>query len=367
MTVMALTGVSWTEATGHEHETPMAITSTSATEKRSFRECRRRWFLTVVHRLDPQEGNPNYFLGTIYHEALEAYYRAQMAGRKEAVRAEASMDAYECAFRRDIVAVKDQLGFLWPYHEEHWYGVGDMGMSMLEAYLDAETRDHLFDEVIAVEERVNIEIDSDSPGFLSVQADAVGRQSGLLVVADHKTASRVVSSAHLDLDDQLTSEARVWLHKTGELPDRVAYNVSYKKVAQPPALLRGGRLSTKKNQNTTPALYRAAVKDAGLKLADYAEHLAYLEARQSPFFRREYTIRTNEQMAAFDASLREEWEDMVMVAGRPQAAYINPSDLSCGSCPVRVVCTTMQDGGNVEAVIRAGFVVAPPRRPSVLE
>ena len=358
-----------TEPTGQEPFTPVRIKDTSATERAGFRKCRRQWFLQVVHRLDPQEGNVHFFLGTIYHSGLEAFYKALQRGEADAN--EQALDAYEKAYTEYRDRLKDALGMVWPIAEPMYREAGELGLEMLQNYLDREANNPLFDEVVAVEFRVRVAIRNPKTGrrsgWLSVQADVVGIKDGFLCVADHKTASRELPSAHLDLDDQLTAEVFAWWQATGQFPERAIYNVSYKKHSGPPALLKSGKaLSKAKDQGTTYAMYRQAIEDHGFNVADYVDILTALKEREErgedPLFRREEVFRTPGQMDAFERDLFHEVQDMKRVASHPEQAYPNPTSMNCGGCPVRSICTTMQDGGDVEAIIKAGFVVADPRR-----
>lgn len=361
------------EPTGREHLTPVAITDTSATERAGFRQCRRRWFLTTVHRLDPQEGSVNFLLGNSYHSALEAYYKAIKAGKTHAVAAQRGLDAYQERYDADIAEVKKQHGFTWTYAEPLWREAGELGFEMAQNYFDREEADPLFDEVLDVEVRVNvdIELDGDVLGKLSVQTDVTGRKDGMLGTADHKTASRSYNAAHIDIDDQLTAETFAVFLKTGELPEYAFYNVAYKKSPKPPKHLKPGKdgvpkLSQAKGQGTTYELFVAEVKKLGLDWEPYKEHLQYLknldEMGENVFFEREKSFRTMEQMEAFKRDLYYEFSDMLEVAAQPERAYPNPTRDNCPRCPVRPICFGIQDGQDVETLIRNGYVVANPRR-----
>jgi hypothetical protein len=357
--------------TGEEWRTPVDITSTSATERAGFRKCRRQWFLTVAHRLDRQEPNVHFFLGTIYHSGLEAYYRAQkIADLTPEDRDTLALDAYQAAYDEYMARIKEQLGSLFAYGEQMFRDAGELGMEMLQNYLEHERTDPLLDEVIAVEFRVNVDIvhpdTGDAVGTLSVQADVVGMKDGELVVCDHKTASRVMPSAHLDLDDQLTAEVFAWWQATGNFPEKAIYNVSMKRAPKPPALLKSGKLSKAKGMVTTAAMYRAEIALRGLDIADYVDFIAYLvqleESGEDRLFRREAVFRTPGQMAAFERDLYWEFTDMQAVGADPSRAYPNPTSDNCSRCPVRAICTTIQDDGDVAAIIQAGYVIADPRR-----
>jgi hypothetical protein len=358
------------EPTGLEHLTPVVIESTSATERAGFRKCRRQWFLTTVHRLDSNTGNIHFFLGNIYHAALAAYYAAQWAGDPVEEMELKALDTFQDEYHDQMAKLEKQIGFLWGFTKETFIEAAELGLEMLYNYMERERLDPLFDEVIAVEFRVNVPIHDykdEEVGILSVQTDVVGRKDGELGVADHKTASRVMPSAHLDLDDQLTAEVYSWWLAWDEFPEKAIYNVSYKKAPKPPKLIRKGTaLSKAKNQATTAALYRAEIHAHGFDVKDYVDVLAALEERDSSgentLFRREAVFRTPGQMEAFRRDLYHEWQDMVDVATFPAKAYPNPTSMNCGGCHVRSICTTIQDGGDVEAVIKAGYIIADPRR-----
>lgn len=359
-----------TEPTGREHLTPVEITDTSATERGGFRKCRRQWFLTQVHRLQSSEDSPNFWLGNLFHHALEIYYRNIMIYVPHDVAANTALDAYQTAFDSSFEKMGEEMGrYFWERAKDEWRRLGELGFEMARDYFDREKLDPIFDEIVMVEDRVAVPIldpGGNKVGNLSVKTDLIGRNGGRLGVADHKTANRDPNAAHLDMDDQLTAEVySTWKH-LGEFPDEAIYNVALKKVAQPPRLLKGGKLSQDKAQQTSSELYRQAIRDNGLNIMDYIEFVQFLEDREAQgddrFFVRERTYRTMDQMEAFERDLFQEFADMYDVALDPVRAYPNPSMMNCPRCPVRNICITIQDGGDVEAVIKANFVVGEPRR-----
>ena len=364
-----------TDPTGREHLTPVKITDTSATERAGFRKCRRQWFLTTVHRLDPQEGNPNFFLGNLVHKALEVYYKSVQDGHTHDIAVDRALTAYQDKFDADMAEVQSQLGFFWQQAEPAWREVGELGFAMAQNYLDAEEANPIFDEIVSVEVRVRVPIRNPKTrrriGWLSVQTDLVGRKDGELCTADHKTAAREPSIAHLDIDDQLTAEVFAVLLDGGEFPTRAVYNVLMKRAFGPPKELKPKKDGTRKfskakDQATTAALYRETLAEAGLTEDGYEDILSHLQAvedaGESKLFIRDWSFRSPEQITAFERDLFHEFRDMRRVAAHPEEAYPNPRPEFCRYCPVRAVCTTIQDDGDVEAIIKGGFVVGDPRR-----
>jgi hypothetical protein len=323
----------------------------------------------VVHRLDQQEGNINFFLGTLFHKALEVYYKSLKAGLPRDQAEDTGLDAYQDAYDREVAKMKDQLRFAWQYAEPMWKEAGELGFEMANNYFIQERDNPLLDEVLDVEVRVTIPIKSEKGrriGWLSVQTDVTGRKDGQFRVVDHKSASRDMPSTQVDQDDQLSAEAfAVWKH-TGEFPDEVVYNVAKKKTPVPPRLINKGKaLSKAKGQDTTSDLYETAITENGFDRMDYVEHLQWLRDQERAggrFFRRDVTFRTLDQLESFERNLREEWKDMRAVAASPVRAYPNPSAFNCPSCPVRAICMAIEDGQDYETLIQAGYVIADPRR-----
>lgn len=364
--------------TGLEPKTPVIIRDTSATERAAFRRCRRSWFLGVVHRLYVVEGNQNFWFGTLVHAALEEFYRALLenGGQDYDSASARSLDVYQLEYDKSLVPIREHMGFLWSNVEPTYRELGEMGIEMLQAYFDRERRDPIFDEIVEVERRVWVPIRDPRRrvvGYLSVRTDLVGRRRGRLGVADHKTASREMDERQLDLDDQLSAEVyAVWKSRDDqEFPEDAVYNVLYKRVPRAPKQLKPGKdgkvkLSKDKSQGTTYDLYIEEIHRLGLDAEDYEDILQTLynieQAGESQFYKRTRVTRNAAQMSSFEKNLYQEYRDMKVVASQPERAYPNPSPFSCPSCSVRLVCLAMNDGGDVEALIKASYVVGDPRR-----
>lgn len=381
------------DPTGIEWRTPVLIKDTSATERAKFRRCRRDWFLSTVHRLGSVEGNDNFWLGTLVHAGLERYYKTlkdnswrstMPLDRQLVIHEHATEEAlawYQEVYNAEILKIEKQLGYIWTMVQQKWEDLGQLGWEMIAGYLEREITDPVFEEVVDVERRVFVAIRSPAGrkvGTLAVMADLVGRRQGRLGVCDHKTASREMSASQLDLDDQLTAECYAGYIHYGEFPEEAVYNVLLKKVARPPKRLKdklipkklgGGTtpaLSKDKDQPTTHKLYVEALDELGLDHADYQEFLDFLREREATgepmFFRRDRVLRSEAQLASFEANLYEEYRDMKAVAAHPERAYPNPSPFNCPSCPVKLICLTIQDDGDVSAIIQANYIVGDPRR-----
>lgn len=349
---------------------PVDLRETSVTERADFRQCRRKWFLGTVKRLQPHGGAPHFWFGNLIHYALEHYYLGGMEGDTIEEREEYGREAYEHYLKDSLGDVRDELGFLWESAKDEYDAMADMGRSMLNGYFLMERETGGFGKVVAVEERYRVPIRTASGRVFPGRPELTGRfdlivekPDGTLWVIDHKTAGSKHNSGYLDMDDQLTGYAYVYWRATGTFPRGQVYNVLLKKAPGPPRLLKNNTLSTAKDQNTTYSLYLKEIKRLGFDRRDYSEMLAYLKDKGwGDFYIQEGVFRNVAQLKQFEKNLAFEWRDMRTVAKNPEEAYPSPSSFNCPSCPVKMICATMQDGGDVEAIIEAQFTVAPERR-----
>lgn len=353
------------EATGREPFTPVTIRDTSATERATFRECRRKWLLLYVHRLGRVEGTMPFLFGTAIHSGLAAYYRAIQAKTDRPVAVADSLDAFWAEWDRVRDELEEDLGGLWQFAEEEFIDTGQLGQAMLLGYDRWESRDPI-GKPLEVEQRFEVPIRKGKRilGWLSVQLDLLLRLANRRkAIGDHKTASSAPNSGFIDMNDQMS--AYVWAARERFEDDSIrdaVYNVLLKKAPHPPRLLKNGKLSKDKGQLTTMEMYIEEIGARDLPMDEYLEHLDWLRDNEPTLFIREHTHRTRPQLEEFHANLLNEWADMSDVAADPDLAYPNPSALHCPSCPVQPICRTMMDRGDVEPVIRDNYVILDPRR-----
>lgn len=349
--------------TGLEPVTPVRLRETSVTERQDFRSCRRRWFLNTVHRLTPAGGALHFWFGNLIHAALEEYYTAQKEGASQDEMEGRARIAYETFYGLSIREARQALGRFFDSIEEEYADMHEMGLGMLDGYFKMERGEGGMPKIFLVEQRYRVRIPG-TVGWLTGRFDLIIElPNGDLLVVDHKTAGSRHNSAHLDLDDQLTGYVYVYWRATGTMPRGAVYNVLLKKVAKKPTLLKSGKLSQDKQQSTTYDLYLEAIREHGLQVSDYNDMLVYLrEQGWSNFFNQEPVFRTKAQLLEFERNLVREWKDMRRVASHPDEAYPNPTAMNCPSCPVRMICSTMMDGGDYRAIIENEYQVAPPRR-----
>jgi RecB family exonuclease len=348
--------------TGLEPTTPVTLRETSVTERQDFRSCRRKWFLGTVHRLTPAGGALHFWFGNLIHAALESYYLVLPEGGPTQAE-KAALSKYHAFYRQSVLEAHKDLGALFDSISEEYADMREMGVGMLEGYFRMQREQGGFHKIVLVEQRYGTRIPG-TVGRLTGRFDLIIQMPNAeIMVVDHKTAASKHNSAHLDLDDQLTGYCYVYWRATGTQPRGAIYNVLLKKVAKKPTLLKSGKLSQDKAQATTYPLYLEAIREHRLNVSDYSDMLLYLKDKGwGDFYMQETVYRSKAQLLAFEKNLVIEWRDMRRVARHPEEAYPNPTAMNCPGCPVRMICATMQDGGDYQSIIENEYLIAPPRR-----
>lgn len=372
----------------------------SVTEAIQFKECRRRWFLETVDNLEPVGvSQVALSFGTGIHAALEAYYHS--GGLEDALWAGWN------EWRAEVKELTDA--------GEDWDALLDLielGEVMLNNYQIYEDQTRLkIGEVLQVEgltapgaaplphcgpegypesarvtrhesgrfqcpivdplTREPLERDGHVPQ-LTARLDLITERStprkGLWIV-DHKTAAGPPNDKGLDFDSQVTGYSYVLWRRTGIIPRGVLYNVLIKSVPEMPRILKNGDISTAKDQNTTPDLYRTALQERGLmrggkvtsvKHSDCLE--ALLVRGWDSFYRRFEPTRNLDELVSFERRLVAEYRDMSTAKDETSYVYPNPSPRRCPYCPVNPLCQAIEDGSDADGVLTSRFRQKPDRK-----
>ncbi len=375
----------------------------SVTERTAFRTCRRRWLYETIENLEPKQREAWHLeFGTGIHTALEAYYKEAMGPMGSL---NAALDAFEEWFveasepleGEEYTALYDlrELGRImlrnYPQYEAtapvqlgkpyaiegEWIDGHEFHAARPKGYPEsAEVVRHesgrLLVPIVDPETREPIAGSHGETAHLSARIDMLTERKtpkkGLWIV-DHKTAAQAPNDRGLDFDDQVTGYCYVVWRWTGMIPRGVVYNVLIKCEPKEPRILKDGKLSTAKDQLTTPDLYREALQDHKLIMPGGTivteQHAACLEALLArgwdPFFRRFEVTRNEQQMLNFERRLLQEHDDMTDAIDDGKL-YPNPSTFHCPMCSVKNICLAHEDGSDVGDVIEHQYRVAPDRK-----
>lgn len=316
-----------------------------------FNECRRKWLW--YRTWGSKEPAIAQWVGTAVHKGVEAFFRTK--DHQEAVL------AYRLYVSETIRKISTAMGVLWQGIEQNFVDAGELGEGMVINFCDYYVDAHpelLTGTVIGVEEYLQTEL-------IEGEVDLVGKvdlilhdSKGRVILVDHKTAARALDEQALDVDSQLTGYAYLWTAThNGELPHRIVYNVLYKGVPTPPAVIKGGKLSKSKSQFTTSTLYRAEIEARELAVDDYQDILNYFAVEGwNTFFKQVATSRNWNEIDAYELRSMAKAREIQRALKEPEIwAYPDPGMYKCPGCEFLVPCKMADDGGDHESVLDARF------------
>jgi hypothetical protein len=196
-------------------------------ERTSFVRCRQQWWWAYVKGLSSKAAKPALRFGDLYHQSLAAYYQP---GTK---RGPHPAKTFARLYRKEA---RRTSGFGIRDVNEEWQDAGDLGVEMLEMYVEEYGRDPEI-EVIYPEHPFWYRL-KDLTGqtiYYVGRFDAVVRYMGRVAIFEHKTAQSI-SDEYLQMDEQAGSYwafGPSYLRKKGILPadeilDCILYNFSRK-------------------------------------------------------------------------------------------------------------------------------------------
>jgi len=319
----------------------------SVTQLRDFLDCRRKSVLLSSWR--PVKPEPALWFGTVVHAGLAGYY----SNNRDREAGELAMTT---SANDSLSKIASEFSEIWSNIQKEFDEYWDTAWAVFRNYVDYDTVEPLAGEIIEVEKRHNYAIPN-SEVTLSGQIDLVlSRPDGIWVI-DHKTASRPLESAALEVDEQVTGYIYLVWKKTGKIPQGFLFNTLVKNYPMPPAVLKSGGLSKAQDQPTSFTLYLEEIQKRGLNLEDYAEYLAILKARGwKRYFIREGGHRNLAELKAFEKRTIAKAEEIQKSILKPDIyAYPSGSIYRCGYCPLVAVCKTMDDGGDADALLHSQF------------
>ena len=282
------------------------LTHISPTSLAAFSDCRQAWYWGYPGGLRPVKRQVALELGDGVHQALAAYYKAQMDETAKAVDpvrfftrwADRKIRELETDDAEDISVLAH---------------IRTMGIAMLENYVAKYTNDQF--EILAVEREVTRVL----PGTdwrIKVIIDAIIRDHGnygKTWVLEHKTFSRFDES-YLEKDHQFIAEA--WCAKW-----------LMQKIDPAHPEVEGTIWNGLRKQVPGPRV-------------------------KNPLCERRYLPINDAQIAMFHKRARS--MHAMLTQGR-LAIYPEPSAIRCSYCSFKLPCTELQRGGDFQFLLDQGF------------
>lgn len=290
--------------------------------------CPRKFMYRYRDGLAPKSGNDAMYVGTLFHEAAARGYRGW---RNKGHNSDWLADAL--AYLADGVFVdRDGLEIVLSDQDEWLLCISDM----LDYYWQHTGQHDRFSEIITVDEEIYFE----SSGW-SIRAtmDLVVRNArGDLVIYDHKTSSDISGDqAHLPLD----------------LQTHVYYLAAWRKWGRPVEFVHNfvRRFDTISDQMSGPPSYRRLDGTTPYALTKSGRK-ATRSDDPNDYVRRVHTPLSVSQLEAYERELSARLQTLRF----HQLADVWPRHdqklgFGCGSCAFYSICTTEQDGREVNPAL----------------
>lgn len=292
----------------------------SNSEIQTFKDCRRRWYLTYYRRLQPKARKQTgaLALGSRVHNALEAHYKD---GEDLLAAHQALVEADEAT----LLAEWGEMANLDELHKE-----AELGRIMLEGFLDWSSDEGLDSDydIVGTEETLSMPM-LDGRVELRGKIDIRVRRKadGVRMFRDWKT-----SANFNDFMAQAQLNEQVMTYMTLE-----AYN-----NPDPATRLRGGQFvllrKVKRGATAKPPFYEA------------------VEVRHNVFAMRSFWKRLHGEVT----DLMDVKDSLDAGTDHRQVAYPRPSGDCKWKCPFANYCYMFDDGSDVEDALSQEYVEGNP-------
>lgn len=346
----------------------------------AFKRCRQQWDFGSKIREDWEyvPGVEALDFGTAIHAGLEVYYDPRRwKDDRGIVQQEAKL-----AFNAHMADWKRRLNRSeqWTLMEKEWHEHAELGIGVLNHFFRWAPEQDVYWEPLKAEIEfevpIPVPVGYDLPnGFdtgehlrnynwdghdglykhvpennewLPVvyqgRIDLIARDTrhDKIYIWDHKTAGQFGDYEHLELDTQASSYAWVLKSVLGIDVAGVIFQELRKKAPEEPRVLKTGKLSKDKSQNTTATMYRNAVHRMGFPIEEYADIIDALEMYGQEYFRRIQIDRSPAELDIIERNVLDEALDML----NDPRIYPNPNRFNCGSCRFKDPCLMRQDGSD---------------------
>jgi PD-(D/E)XK nuclease superfamily len=311
-------------------------------ERTTFKRCRWLWKLEFVDLRKPNFDTPPLMFGSMIHIALAAYYK------KGIKRGPSPVDGFYKAIADEVVRVSNVTGELPHLIEESWRDRIEMGVGMMENYIDTYGSDDEW-KVLATELPFQVIVthprDGITPwfwytGILDLLVE--NRSTAKKMIWDHKTTA-AIQTRYLALDEQTTSYwtwgVEALRHKgligQNEQIDGLMFNFlrKAKPDERPFRIENGKKYYLNKPTKTHPE--------------------GEVSKSQPPaYFLRHPVWRHNLQKERSRDRVIAEMLDMKAVRNEPErGAYKNNGKFTCAGCWAIDICELHEIGADYESLI----------------
>jgi RecB family exonuclease len=323
-------------------------TAYRGSEVSDFLRCRKKWAWRWIDGYRPKKQNGKLFFGQLFHKFAEELYRT---GQSDLAH-KAMMELYEETDTSKMEQVElDEII--------------SMAIMVTGNYIHKWWGNDSEWEILEVEYEFTITLDENIEYTGTIDLIFRNKRTGKVWFMDHKTTTSLdLYESNARMDRQIS---RYWwaLKKLGYDVAGFIYNIILKDFPVEPKVLKSGKLSTAKNQNTTYEIYLETIKVMGQLPEEYMDYLEYLENNPREYFRRVVVTRNEQELAsamyefyyqALEAeSVKKQYVERDSLPAGATRVYRNITRDCSWDCPFKDVCKAELDGSNIEYLLNIGF------------
>lgn len=328
------------------------MTNISVSEINSYLRCPRAWDISSASRQSLKHKiTPKIFfvIGSAVHEAIDA----QASGGDPL----AAFEAYVLKERTERVAFYEETTGGQPYESElkEFEDSVELARGLTNQYFNQYGWDNPLADLglkyVATEIPFSIPLENgmNFVGTFDGIATDLATES-LFYLVENKTAAQKPRIDTLQNNNQFVGYNWAFRQLTGATPAGTVYNLLLKRLIKKPKVLKSGELSQDKQAGVTLQTFLSAIQEGKRDPVKYLDYMTYLEERErngdDRFFYRDKFTYTNAQLDNWHDDVLEPISDELNTAPK-----IYPNFTNCDNCLVRDLCTAMQLGDDVQAVI----------------
>lgn len=318
----------------------MTAKSYRNSEVNDFLRCRKKWDWRWNQGYTSKKQNNKLFFGNLFHKWAEVLYKTGDPGVAQKAMEELFHETDTSGMEQgEIDGIMAMIYAVTAYYLDKWWDN------------DAEW------EIIATEFHFTVPLDEEIEYEGTIDLIFRHKKTGKVWFMDHKTTSSLdIYENNSRMDRQIS---RYWwaLKKLGYDVGGFIYNIVLKDYPVMPKVLKNGKLSTAKNQNTTLELYMKAIEELGQLPEQYMDFLEYLEYYPREYFRRVNVTRTDAELAnaMFEFYHQAKEAQSLKEGDNQNFIYRNITKDCSWDCPFMDVCKAQMDGSNVDFLMKMTF------------
>jgi len=331
----------------------LALSYSGAT---TWRTCQQRYWYRYEESIKPKVGStPPLKLGNWIHTYLERYYKG-LQRKYDPARVHAYALEYTERDYGDEIEALIEVALMVGEEDlaKEFQGLAALGLDICSRYFEVVGKsDAERYEIMLVEQRLNTAANDDLRVVGVVDLVVRDLERGVTQMWDHKSTGRIPSRGSHMLDMQEVLYAAMLHEQRGIQVDELLWNYLNTTPLVEPSINKDGSVSKRKDIDTTPEMYLAAIERQDRDPEDYEEVLTALRRRDvggNRFQRHQVTLLPEAESVVIGDLIRTS-EEIRLAKNNPSFVPVRNLGFNCNYCDFNHLCEAAVTGGDIEEII----------------